>query len=229
MANWNRKSEKPDLYQPYKPQQNIKLTLVTGPTLSIVSRSEAKNYIKIGTDTTDDSLVDDLIDAATRIIESEAGGIAICEQTWKQTQTGGTDVIKLMRQPVIGVPTVSYYDDFTTVTATNITYSSYFRVVQPNVLVHVDGYFEEGREQDGYEVMFKAGMFTASTYTNSADQRLQIFKTAILRTIAWMYENREEYVNFVGEGKLQVTYDNKELPLGIKRLIMPVHSGEGLI
>ena len=208
--------------------QNINHTLVTAPTLSIVSKTEAKNYLKIGSDTTDDALIDGLISSAVGMIEREAGGIALCTQTWKQTQQGGCKVIKLMRQPVQGVPTVSYYDSFNTVTATNITYTSDFKVVQPNVLVHADGYFQQGRDGDGYEIKYDVGMFTASNYTSSSDPRLNMFKTAILRTIAWLYEQREENVTGIKEGQWSVTYAN-ELPMGIKRLIMPIHSGQGLI
>ena len=226
MGNWNIKSGFGSL--PNKNIiQNVKVTQVSGPTISIVTRSEVKNYLKLGSDTTDDNLLDDLAKTATGIIERELGGIAICEQTWKQYQQGGCETIKLMRGPVIGVPTVSYYEDFDTVTATNITYTSYCRVID-NEITHVDGYFEEGREGDGYTITYKAGMFTASDYTNSSKQELQAFKTAILRTIAYLYENREEHVVAVSEGNWKVTYSG-DLPEGVRRIIMPFHSGEGLI
>jgi uncharacterized phiE125 gp8 family phage protein len=227
MSLWNLKSGSVDNLSYSTPRQNIKLVRVTAPTLSIVSRTEAKNYLKIGSDTTDDSLVDDLIKASTSIIERECGGIAICEQTWKQYQKGGVETIELMRQPVIGTPTVSDYEDFDTVTATNITVTSYFRTIE-NELVHVDGFFEEGRDLDGYTITYKAGKYTASSYTSSDDPDLGVLKTAILRTMAWLYEQREEHVTKIGEDNWNVTYDGN-LPMGIKRLIMPMHTGKGLI
>jgi uncharacterized phiE125 gp8 family phage protein len=227
-SKWELTSGNYDYESNYKePIQDIKLVQVSGPTVSILTRSEVKNYLKIGSDTTDDDLVDELIKVGTSVIERELGGISICDQTWKQYQKGGVEQIELLRTPVIGVPTVSYYEDFDTVTATNITYTSHFRVVE-NRLVHVDGLFEQGRDLDGYVITFKAGLFTASDYTSSDRQELQVFKNAINRTIAYFYENREEYITEVTEGEWQVSYSG-ELPTGIKRLIMPFNSGMNLI
>jgi|GEM_PF-3429119 len=209
--------------------QNIHLELVTAPTLSIVSTEEAKNYLKIGDESFDDDLVDAMKRACVGMIENGSGGISICPQIWKQKQTGGVEKIKLLRQPIQGIPTVSYYESFDTVTATNITYSTYFRKVSPNLLVNVDGYFPYGRDSDGYEITFETSLFTASNYTSSSDPRHGMLKTAILRTLAWMYEQREEYVTQIGEGEWSVNYDFNLLPSSIKALVMPLHSGEGLI
>jgi len=207
--------------------QNIKLSQVSAPTLSIVTTDEAKNYLKIGCDVTDDFIVEDLVKASTNIIEHNCGGLCICEQTWKQYQKGGIETIKLLRQPVIGIPTVSYYENFTDITPTNITYTSDFRVVESE-LHHVDGFFEAGRDGDGYTITFKTGLFTSSTYNSSYNNKLQILKTAILRTVAFFYENREEYISQVKEGEWQVTYDGN-LPIAVKNLIMPLHTGNGII
>lgn len=207
--------------------QDIKTTQTSGPTLSILTTNEVKNYLKLSSDTTDDNLVDQLTKAATAIVERECGGLAICEQTWTQYQQGNCKTIELMRQPVIGIPTVSYYEDFSTVTATNITYSSNFRVVG-NELYNVDGYWEKGREGDGYTIVYNAGMFTTSTYTSSTDQRLKSMKSIICRIVAYLYENREEYVNSISEGTWKVTYDG-QLPIGIKLLCMNFHTGKGII
>jgi uncharacterized phiE125 gp8 family phage protein len=227
MSNWYLKSgygtSKNDNYQ------YIKTELVTAPTLTIVTKTEAKNYLKLGTDTTDDTLIEDLIKACQIKIEQELGGVSLVTQTWKQTQKGGCKNIKLSRQPVIGVPTVSYYEEFDTVTATNITYSSYFRVVQPNELHHIDGYFEEGRDGDGYSITYQTGMFTASNYTNSSDQRLYVFKDALLRMVAYLYDNRQDYVTSVNEGAWSVSFAKDGLPFSVKELLMPYHTGNGLI
>lgn len=227
MGNWYISSGNNSNLSYTPPLQNVKLKQTAGPTLTIVSRTEAKNYCKMGSDTTDDSLFDDLIKSATSIIERECGGLAICEQTWKQYQKGGIETIELLRQPVIGVPTVSYYEDFDDTVPVNITYSSYCRIVD-NTLYHVDGFFNEGRDGDGYTITFKTGLFTSSTYTSSDLQELQVLKIAICRTIAFLYENREEYLTKINEGEWSVSYDG-ELPIGIKTLIMPIHTGKGLI
>lgn len=229
MSNWNLRSGSKDIYddERYNILQVPKMVLKTPPTQTLVSKAEAKNYLKLSSDTTDDTFVEQLIDSATAMIERELGGIALYHQTWTQYQQGGCETIELMRSPVIGVPTVSYYESFDTVTATNITYTSHFRTLEDE-LYHADGYFDAGREGDGYKIEYDVGMFTASNYTSSSDPRLDTFKTAICRTIAYLYENREEHIDSISEGNWKVTYD-KQLPQGIKRLIMPFHSGRGLI
>lgn len=228
-SDWNRRSGVTDHYADsnYNLIQDIKLKLVTAPTLSLVTTDEAKNYSKLSSDTTDDDLVDYLVSAAHGVLERELGGVALVEQTWRQYQQGGCETIELMREPVIGVPTVSYYSSFDTTTATNITYSSHFRVVE-NELYHANGYFTEGRAGDGYTVDYVVGMFTASNYTSSNDPALNVFKTAILRTFDWLYNQREEHVTKIDEGDWSVSYAG-ELPMGIKRLVMPYHSGKSLI
>ena len=130
-----------------------------------------------------------------------------------------------MREPIIGGFTVDYYADFDS-TATSLTGST-VRAVE-NELYHVDGYFQEGRDGNGYVIQYDAGYFTASNYTNSTDPALNVFKTAILRTVAWLYEQREEHVERSSESEWSVSYA-KELPMGIKRLVQPYHTGKNLI
>jgi hypothetical protein len=227
--SWDRKSGVTDPYatNTTTPYQDVKLKVTSAPTLTLVSKAEAKNYLKLSSDTTDDDLVEDLVSASQGIIERELGGLALVTQGITQYQKGGIETIELMREPVIGTPTISYYSDFDTVTATNITATTYFRVVE-NELYHADGYWEEGRNGDGYTIQYDAGYFTASNYTNSSDPALNVFKTAILRTVAWLYEQREEHVERSSEGEWSVSYAN-ELPMGIKRLVQPYHTGKGLI
>lgn len=207
-------------------EQNIKLVQVSGPTLSIVSTSEAKNYLKLGSDTTDDNLIIDLVKAATAIVEREAGGLAICEQSFIQKQQGNCEEITLQREPVISVSTVSYYEDFDSTVETLVEGTDYRR--SDNELYHSKGNFDEGRAGDGYTIQFTAGLFTASTYTSSSRQELSVLKSIILRIVGYMYENREEWCESISEGTWKVNYHN-ELPQGIKRLIMPFHTGRGII
>ena len=228
MSDWSRRSGVTDKYADNVSNnyQDIKLKVTSEPTLTLVSRTEAKNYMKLSSDTTDDDLVDDLILASQGILERELGGLALVPTGFTQYQQGGIDTIELMREPVIGTPTVSYYGDFDTVTATSLTAST-VRTVESE-LYHKDGFFDEGRQGDGYTIQFDAGYFTASNYTNSTDPALGVFKTAILRTALWLYEQREEHVESVNEGEWQVSYSG-DLPNGIKRLVMPYHTGKGII
>jgi len=226
--SWENKSGITDTYASVgsTSKQDIKLKVTTAPTLTLVSKTEAKNYLKLSSNTSDDDLIEDLISASQGMIERELGGLALVTTGFTQYQKGGIETIELMREPIIGTPTVSYYSDFSTVTATSLTASS-IRAVQ-NELYHVDGYFDEGRDGDGYTIQYDAGYFTASNYTTSTDPALNVFKTAILRTVAWLYEQREEHVTSSNEGEWSVSYSG-ELPMGIKRLVMPFSTGRGLI
>lgn len=228
-SSWYYKSGVTDPYADIQGNnyQDVKFKMISAPTLTLVSKAEAKNYLKLSSDTTDDDLVEDLVSASQGIIERELGGLALVTQSVRQYQKGGVETIELMREPVIGTPTVSYYSDFDTVTATNITATTYFRAVE-NELYHTDGYWQEGRNGDGYTIDYDVGYFTASSYTSSQDPALNVFKTAILRMIAWLYEQREEHVITNKEGQWSVSYAG-ELPNGIKRLVMPYHTGKGLI
>jgi hypothetical protein len=203
------------------------LRQIEGTKEYIMSISEVKNYLKIGDDNTDDGLIYDLIKTATSIIEHEAGGLCIYEQTFEQKLTGDVEEIELLRQPVIGIPTINYYEEFTTTTPEELQNLIDFRI-SGNTLYHKDGKFPKGRDGDGYTIIYKAGLFQNGSHTNSNNREIQLAKIAMLRIIGYLYENREEYANHIKEGEWQITYDGN-LPMGIKRLIMPIHTGLGLI
>ena len=77
MSNWDCKSGITDPYSQNNSSnayQDIKLVLKTGPTQSIVSKAEAKNYLKMSSDTTDDDFVEGLISATTAVIGDAVGG-----------------------------------------------------------------------------------------------------------------------------------------------------------
>lgn len=206
-----------------KVNQNITIEQTSTPTLTIVSSTEMKNYLKVD-GSTDDTLINGLTLAAQSIISRQLGDTPLIETDFTQRQKGGIEHIKLMRNNVNGVPTVSYYESFDTTTATNITYSDYFRKVG-NKLIHVNGYFVEGRDGDGYTIDFKAGKYTASSYS-SADEGL---KTAVQRIVGYLYENREEGLTDLKESNWTAKYDWSSDPVGVKYLLMPYHSGEGII
>ena len=208
--------------------QDTTLELSSAPTQSIVSLEEARNYLKTDSDiTADDDLINSLIRTATSIVEKRLGDFSLYHQSHIQKQQGGTQQLNLLRTPVIGTPTVSYYSSFDTVTATNITASTHFKVVGDK-LIHKDGYFKRGRDGDGYVIEYDTGLFTASNYTSSDDPRLQTFKEAILRLIARMSEQREEGTTVIHEGNWSITYDDKAM-LELKNLIMPFHTGRGIL
>lgn len=202
--------------------QNINLTQTSESTATIVSTTEMKNYLKVDYDT-DDDLIDILLLSSQKIIEQQLN-MPVVECDYTQTQQGNCEYIDLLKMPVNGVPTVSYYESFDTVTATNITYSDYFRVVN-NRLYHVDSWWNEGRQGDGYTINFKAGMYTTATYTGASVG----LKEVSMRLTAYMYENREEGTSNIKENNWQVNYDWSKDPVGVKYLLMAYHKGYGII
>jgi len=223
--SWDRKSGISD--SPSREyNQDYKLVRTASPTQSIVSSTEAKNYLKVDL-TEDDDLIDSLIDASTSVIERELGGYAIYEQTWTQYQRGGCRTIELLRTPLLSTPTVTYHESFSDTTATTLVSGTDFKSVHDE-LYHTDGYFDLGRDGDGYTVEYTVGLVTASTVTSSDNPDIQMLKTAILRTVAWLYEQREEHSIDIQEENWRMKYSLK-LPNGIRRLLMPFHTGKGLI
>ena len=203
------------------------LVLKTAPTLSLLTRTEAKNYLKIDSSVTaDDTLIDDIIVTAQAFVQSQINE-CIVTQEWIQCQSGGCETIELVKSPIIGNPTVEYYSDFDTVTASTLTVSTDFRVVG-DTIYNVDGYFDKYRDGDGYKISYTCGMFTAGNYTSSTNQNLKVLKTAMLRFAAWIYENREEYAGEISELDFTTKYMNN-VPNGIKTMLMPLNNGKNIL
>jgi hypothetical protein len=203
------------------------LVQIEGTKEYIMSISEAKNYLKIGDDSADNSFIYDLIKVTTSIVEHECGGLCIYEQTFEQKLTGGVKSIELLRQPVIEIVKLEYYEKFTTTTPRELIYLTDFRTVG-NEIYHKDGRFPVGRDGDGYVITFKSGLFQNGSHTHANNREIQLLKTAMYRIIAFLYENREEYAMQINEGEWQINYEGG-LPIGIKRLLMPLHTGKALI
>jgi hypothetical protein len=208
-------------------RQNIILSLKSAPTLTLVSRTEAKNYLKIDSSiTADDTLVDDIIATSQAFVESQINQCLVTQE-WIQLQEGGCETFELAKSPIIGNPAIEYYSDFDTVTASTLTVSTDFRVVG-DTIYNAGGYFDKCRLGDGYKITYSCGMFTASNYTNSTNPSLKLVKTAMLRFAAWAYENREEFAGDISETDFNIKYSST-VPNGIKNLLMPLNNGKNIL
>jgi len=212
--------------------QNINCVKTTASTLTFITTEVARNYLKSNiTLTIEDSLIDVFINCAIGKVEQEIGGVSILPEIWEQTQTGGLRQISLFRQPVTTITEIKYFEDFDS-TGTIIDSSNY-RLVKPNMIIHTDGYFKKGRLGDGYKITFECGLYNSSTYTSTDNYKLDLIKSAILRIVAWLSEQRVEFVSMETEGEWTTHFNQfvlgNKLPLGIKHLLMPIHSGTGLI
>ena len=153
--------------------QNVTIS-TSEPVHEPVSLEEAKNYLKVDY-TTDDTLIENLIHVVRKQIENELGGLLIVKRTVTQKQTGGLDTINLFRQPVNSITSITYYEDFSStgsvVSATNYRFSD-------GQLYHIDGYWQSGRESDGYVIVYNAGI--ADDTGQSAENSPYTLRHAIL-------------------------------------------------
>jgi hypothetical protein len=190
------------------------LSLVTGPTMSILNEAEFKSFARVGT-TQDDQMIISILKSSISWAENEVY-IDTMPRQWLQKCSGGVDKIELLKSPVQSVDEVKYFDDFDS-TGYLMTESTDFRVVD-KYLIHESGHWDKQRDLDGYQIKYTTGLFT-NTSTN--DFRLEIFKTAALKCALWIYENREMYVTGINES-FAVSYNTEKIPPEITRLLRPL-------
>lgn len=200
--------------------QNITVTQ-TEITHEPVSLEEAKNYLKVDT-TTDNDLIQILISVARRQIENELGGLNIVRRTVTQRQTGGLERIALMRQPLVSITSITYFEDFDS--TGEVVAASNYRTADGEIY-HREGFWKAGRESDGYVIVYTAGI--AADTGQAAENSPETLRQAIMRIVAYLYENREEYVTQINEGNFSVTY-NKNIRSDVNLLLMPYHTGKGI-
>lgn len=202
------------------PKQYTTVTQTT-PTHNPVSLEEAKNYLKVDYNT-DDDLIEALIFAARKQVENELGGLLIVKRTVTQKQTGGVKTIDLMREPMVSISSITYYEDFDS-TGTVISSTDYR--FADGAIFHRNGFWDEGREADGYVIVYTAGLVDDTG--QAAENSPETIRMAILRIVAYLYENREEYSTQISEGGLTVTY-NKKIRNDVNLMLMPYHTGKAV-
>lgn len=203
----------------YTPLQLITV-IETEPVWHPVTDVEFKRYARID-DAVDEnpSLINDIIHAATQMVESYMGTV-LHRRTFVQRQTGGVEYIPAMRTPVATVSSITYAESFSSAYVTLST-SSYR--VGGNDFRHVDAFFKQGREADGYVITYTAGMVADTTpSTLSTD-----LKTAVLRVAAFLYENRQEYATGWSEQGFSISYDIMKGVIG--RIVNHSASARGII
>lgn len=196
--------------------QSMVLTCKTKPTVSILTSEEAKNYLKIS-HSVDDSLIKLLIKSSVNTIENVIYKV-IHKSTFVQKQSGGIDKIKLMKCPVTSTPTILFCDSFDS-TGTSLTINTDFRMVG-NILYHIDGYFITGREGDGYSIEYDAGLFDSSTDDDSMEYT--VIKNVMMRMIAFLYENRQQYCTNFNEENWSISYGLNDIPMEFKSMLFPL-------
>lgn len=197
--------------------QNVTLTCTTKPTASITTVAEAKNYFKISHDV-DNDLIELILKNANHIIENIIHK-SIVKASYKQQQSGGTNNIKLLKVPIIGNPTVTYYEFFDTTTGTILTINTDYRIVG-NILHNANYYFSKGRDGDGYTIEYDSGLFESATDDNSMEY--SVIKNCMLRLSSFFYENRQQYCTNFNEENWSISYNMTDIPIEIKNALMPL-------
>jgi uncharacterized phiE125 gp8 family phage protein len=189
----------------------------TEPTHEPVTVNEAKNYFKVD-DTTDDTLIAQIIKTARKMIETHAS-LTFHQRTVTQKQTGGVESLDALRMPVTTVSSITYAKDFD---STPTTLDSLSYRLAGNKFYHESGNFVRGRDADGYVITYAAGMVADATPSTLRSD----FKTAILRVAAFLYENRQEYATGWSEQGFSVNYDIMKSE--INRIINPYSTAKGI-
>lgn len=187
------------------------------PQYEPVTVNEAKNYMKVD-DTTDDTLIAQLIKSSRKMIETHAA-LTFHRRQITQKQTGGLDTLDALRVPVTTVSSIQYAENFD---SAYITLDASEYRLAGNRLFSEDYKFKQGREADGYTITYTAGMVadtTPSTLNND-------MKTAILRMTAFLYENRQEYSQGWSEQGFSIDYDIMKAQLN--RIINPYSTAKGI-
>jgi uncharacterized phiE125 gp8 family phage protein len=186
------------------------LTLVTPPASEPVSDTEAKLHLRVD-HTADDSLIDSLITAARRQVETHTGR-ALVTQTWDMALDGWPcgGEIDIPLPPLQSVTSLTYYD-----TSSNATVwsSSNYQVVTDGVRGRlVLGYGKTWpavtlRPAAGIIVRFVAGYGAASAVPED-------IKAAIKLWLGHLYANREAVTGTGG-----VTVGPQVVPMAVDALL----------
>jgi len=186
------------------------LKIVTGPAVTPVSRTEARNHLRLDDDV-DDSQVRSYIQSATNYVENYTGRFLISrtcqmmldgrlnveEQIYNGYRTGHSSIpyvghIEIAANPVISVESIKYYsDDDTEYTwAASNYYVDTFS--EPAKIVLRDGgtYPSDMRAANGLAINFTAG------YGANPSSIPEDIRVSILQYMTFLYEHRGDFERF---------------------------------
>jgi uncharacterized phiE125 gp8 family phage protein len=196
------------------PFQNVSV-IASEPTNELFTLTTIKNYLKVDV-STDDDLITLIQKSVRKQIENEIGGVQIVRRSVTQKQTGGIEKIELLRGPVNSITSITYYESFDS--AGEVIDSAKYRQVN-GMLYHETGFWNQGREGDGYVIVFDAGIVADTS--NAAEAATPALRMAALRLIAYLYENREEFATTISEGGFSISYNTIVGNSELNNLLMP--------
>lgn len=160
------------------------LNLITAPATEPVSLAEAKLWIKQDVDT-DDDLINILIPQARQYCESYTKR-ALISQTWEIVSGQPFNPIPLPLGQTISITSVTVIqdDDTSTVQSTDIYHTSTGNDNGKVYLKIGSTWTTTTREFNSFKIRFVAGWANAAAVPAK-------YKQAILKVVAYMYENRQ--------------------------------------
>lgn len=162
----------------------LRLSLTTGPATEPITKTQCKAQLSIASDdTTHDDQLDLLIQVARETVEGDTG-LALIAQTWTQHFPLLQDGLKLSRQPVSSITSISYYD----IENANQTLSTSYYALDATtreIRLKPDQTWPSTYERfDAVSVVFVAGYASATVVPAVAKQ-------AMLLLVAHLFENRD--------------------------------------
>jgi len=172
------------------------VTQTVAPTAEPVSRTEAKLHLRVDV-TTDDSLIDNLIQAAREYVELYTGRSLVL-RTYRADLPYFSDEIQLPFKPIIAISHIKYYTAaspsiLTTLAATN------YELARDMVYRSNGGTYPAADSvYNAVQITYTAGYASTSSPYDAASDVPEAIKSAIKLTIGDLYENREAQVLYPG-------------------------------
>ncbi len=161
------------------------------PAVDPVSWEDADSHLRLDGDTSEQTLVEAYIAAATAQLDGWTGilGRALITQTWRQDFDGFAHCMRLPLAPVQSISEITYYDsDNASQTLATSVYQLFTDMRSPLIGLKPDQTWPGTYTRpDAVSVTFVAG------YGDAADVPRPI-RQAILLTIGTWFENRESVV-----------------------------------
>lgn len=175
------------------------LVLITPPTEFPVTLAEAKLHARVASGAAEDTLIQGYIAAATSYVEQHLGQ-SVSEQTWRLDLDEFPDEIELPLGPVLGVVSVEYYSDATTVAT----------ILDTDYQVDLSSYPSRIVPVSGWPTPYDRVNPISVTFTTGFDEVPAAVKQAILILVSDFYHFREN----VAPGQTI-----PELPFAVKSLL----------
>ena len=168
-----------------------KITRTVAPS-AVLTTAEAKSHLRVDI-STDDTLIDSMISAATDYCELYTGR-SFVTRTYRADLSAFADVIELPMRPIISITSIKYYDTNSPSVLTTLASSTY-NVVN-NVIYRTFGASWPSRypRMDSVQITFTAGYAPTSSPEVAAENVPDAVKAAILLIVGELYENRESSI-----------------------------------